>query len=865
MSQYSQKEKRTTYVFIFIFLLLAVSISAIGYVSYHNFKQQFRTQAERQLSSIAQLKVNQLAGWRLERLADAELLHQNQAFASLVQAYFKDPQDASARAQIQDWLESYKIYSENDRIRLLDAKGLTRLSIPQELPPISSVVASRIPQVLQSNQVTLVDFYRRGDDSQIRLSLLIPIVHALAGDQVLGVVSISIDPEKFLYPLIKEWPFESTTAETLLVRRDGNDVLFLNELRFQPDTAMNLRFPLEKTEILAVKSVLGQIDIVEGKDYRGGQVLGALRAIPNSPWFMVARIDITEVYAPLSTRLWQTFGMIGMAIIVAGTGLTTIWRRQRRLYYRNQAEAEKLARENELQLNEAQVIARMGSYRFDFSTGKWKSSEVLDKVLGIDKNYDRSIESWAALIHADDRHFMTDYFANEVIGNRTRFDHEYRIVRHDDHVERWVHGLGELEFDAENKLVSMLGTIQDITGSKRAEEVISKSEEKYRRVVETAFEGIIFLDGDTRMTFVNNQMAFMLGYTVEEMLGQKLESFLDENQLRDHHLQMKENAFEMKDVYEQCFKRKDGGKHWTLMSPRAIFDSDGNLEGFFGMITDINERKIAEQQLTEYAGRLEEMVDDRTRELRDAQEQLVRQERLALLGQVAGSIGHELRNPLGVISNAIYFLKMAQPNASEKVKEYLTIIEKEARTSDKIITDLLDFARHRSVDRESVPVADLIHEMFERFPAPLSVTVTLDIPPELPKIFVDPHNLVQILGNLTVNACQAMPKGGQLSIACRKSSTIKEQASISSDSLITDPSTAPITNNWVLMSVKDSGTGISVENMPKLFEPLFTTKTKGIGLGLAVSRKLIEANGGRIEVESEVGLGSTFTLWLPVD
>ena len=857
MSQYDQKEKRTLFVFIFIFLLLAAGISASGYVSYHNFEQQFRTQAEKQLSSIAQLKVNQLAGWRVERLADAELLHQNQAFASLVQAYFKDPQDASARAQLQNCLESYKIYSEYDRIRLLDADGLTRLSIPQELPPISSVVASRIPQVLQSKQVTLVDFYRRENDSQIRLSLLIPIVYALTGDQVLGVVSISIDPEIFLYPLIKEWPSESATAETLFVRRDGNDVLFLNELRFQPDTAMNLRFPLDQTEILAVKAVLGQTDIVEGKDYRGEQVFGALRAIPDSPWFMVARMDSAEVYALLNTRLWQTFGMIGMAIFVAGTSLIAIWRRQRLLYYRDQAEAEKLARENELQLNEAQIIARMGSYRFDFSTGKWKSSDVLDKVLGIDKNYDRSIESWSALIHADDRHFMTDYFANEVIGNRTRFDHEYRIVRHDDHVVRWVHGLGELEFDAEDKLVFMLGTIQDITGSKRAEEVISKSEEKYRRVIETAFEGIIFLDADTCMTFVNNQMAFMLGYTVEEMLGQKLESFLDENQLRDHQLQMKENAFEMKDVYEQCFKRKDGGKHWTLMSPRAIFDSDGNLEGFFGMITDINERKIAEQQLTEYTGRLEEMVDDRTRELRDAQEQLMRQERLALLGQVAGSIGHELRNPLGVISNAIYFLKMSQPNASEKVKEYLTIIEKEARTSDKIITDLLDFARHRSVDRESVPVADLIHEMFERFPAPLSVTVTLDIPPELPKIFVDPHNLVQILGNLTVNACQAMPKGGQLSIACR-------QASISSDPLITEPSTAPSTNNWVLMTIKDSGMGIPVENMPKLFEPLFTTKTKGIGLGLAVSRKLIEANGGYIEVESEAGLGSTFTLWLPV-
>ena len=234
-------------------------------------------------------------------------------------------------------------------------------------------------------------------------------------------------------------------------------------------------------------------------------------------------------------------------------------------------------------------------------------------------------------------------------------------------------------------------------------------------------------------------------------------------------------------------------------------------------------------------------MEERTRELREAQEQLVRQERLATLGQLAGSIGHELRNPLGVISNAVYFLKMTQPDASEKVKEYLDIIEKETRTSDKIVTDLLDFTRIKSLDRQPVSVSELVRPNPGALPGAESVKVALEIPADLPQIYADPQHMIQVLGNLVSNACQAMV-----------------QQRVTNGRKLTISATAQ--GDMMKIDVQDTGVGIPPENMKKLFEPLFTTKTKGIGLGLAVSRKLIEANGGRIEVESEPGKGSTFTV-----
>jgi signal transduction histidine kinase len=293
----------------------------------------------------------------------------------------------------------------------------------------------------------------------------------------------------------------------------------------------------------------------------------------------------------------------------------------------------------------------------------------------------------------------------------------------------------------------------------------------------------------------------------------------------------------------------------ALKDNRELETSRTVSDPMYDEISSLNNELVTMQR--ELAGKnaeLEQRIEERMHELRDAQERLVRHEKLAVLGQMASSIGHELRNPLSIINSSIYYLKLVQPDAD--VKKHLGIIEQEVRTSDKIITDLLDFARVKSVDCEPVSVSDLIRQTLERFPAPANVEVTLDIPADLPRAYVDVRQMIQVLGNLTVNACQAMKDGGKLSVISRQSSGKAGPLITYNSSLITD--------HWLLITVCDTGVGIPPENMKKLFEPLFTTKITGIGLGLAVSQKLTEANGGRIEVESEAGVGSTFTVWLPV-
>jgi PAS domain S-box-containing protein len=257
---------------------------------------------------------------------------------------------------------------------------------------------------------------------------------------------------------------------------------------------------------------------------------------------------------------------------------------------------------------------------------------------------------------------------------------------------------------------------------------------------------------------------------------------------------------------------------------------------------EIAERVRAEEELRAYRDQLEELVEKRTGELREAQERLIRQEKLAVLGQLAGGVGHELRNPLGAIKNAAYYLNMVLEDADAETQEMLEVLDKEVGTAEKIISSLLDYARARPPTRRKVDLNAVVRETLARTPLPDAppVEVALELDEDLPLILADPDQLFQVLGNIVRNGIQAMPGGGRLAVT-----------------------TAVESPEWVTVAVADTGAGIPEENLNKIFEPLFTTRAKGIGLGLAVVKTLVEGHGGTIGVESQVGEGSTFTVRLP--
>jgi PAS domain S-box-containing protein len=332
---------------LLIFALLSLGIVAGGAFYYRHYERQFRAEAEQELSAIAELKVGELAQYRKERLEDAVIFFNNAAFSRLVRRFFDHPEDADAQLQIQEWTDKLMVTDQYDLVRLLDAQGVSRLSSPTEAPPLSSVVLQRIPEILRSGQVTFQDFHRNEHDRRVYLDILIPFFDEQDARRPLGVFYLRINPEKYLYPFIQRWPVPSQTAETLLFRRDGNDALFLNELRFRTNTALNLRVPLGNTNAPAVKAILGEKGIVEGVDYRGDPVLAALQAVPDSPWFLEARMDTAEVFAPMRARLWQVLVMICVLLFGSWACLGLVWRQQQARFYQAQYESAEALRRSE--------------------------------------------------------------------------------------------------------------------------------------------------------------------------------------------------------------------------------------------------------------------------------------------------------------------------------------------------------------------------------------------------------------------------------------------------------------------------------------------------------------------------------------
>ena len=382
----------------------------------------------------------------------------------------------------------------------------------------------------------------------------------------------------------------------------------------------------------------------------------------------------------------------------------------------------------------------------------------------------------------------------------------------------------------------------DITDIRCVQNALMESEMKYRQLVDVAQEGIWAFDNSYCTVFANPRMAQMLGYSERELVGKNLREILfspsdkKTKQLLTQHSDKKSN----KRVLEYKLKRKDGSWVYAGLVVSPFKDDNGKVVGTLALVSDITYSKVLERKVDDYSSHLKSMVDLRTVQLKDANERLVKSERLAAIGELAGMVGHDLRNPLAGIKNATYILKKRGNTISEnQARETLEIIEKAIDHSDKIISDLLEYAREMRLDITESTISTLVNAAIQMITVPDRVQILNHVNDET-TIRVDADKIMRIFINLIKNAIDAIPQRGTIEInSCRMKDCIK-------------------------IAFTDTGTGIPEDTLPKIFTPLFTTKAQGMGFGLAICKRIIEAHGGTIAIKTEVNKGTTFTVVLPI-
>ena len=808
---------------------------------YDTQREQARARVGAELGAIARLKVEQIVAWRFERLGDAGTLADSPLFIRSVARWLANPRGRLPEETLA-LLSAMRYHYKYDDILLVDPAARVRLSLAGASRTLHADAALAVQASLRDGRPRFADFHENGE-GYAHLCVVAPL-RVGRGDtsRPVGAVILVSDPRVYLYPLIQSWPIPSETAETLLVRRDGDEVLYLNDLRHRPNTSLRLRIPVSQSDVPAVRAVLGAEGIFEGVDYRGERALSALRAIPNSPWFMVAKIDAAEAYAGWRLRAWLILALMLALVVSLGAGGFVVWQRREKAHYRLLYQVEAAQRRSEarhrvtLQSIGDGVIVTDAEGRVELLnpvaealtgwTGEEACGRPLDEVFRIvSEETGQSVESPAERVVREGR----------VVGLA---NHTLLLAR--DGARRPVADSGAPVRGEDAGIVGVVLVFRDQTDERAAQRALRESELRYHTLADSG-QALIWTSGlDKRCTYFNEPWLRFTGRTLEQELGDGWAEGVHPEDL-DRCLQGYTAAFDRRERFsmEYRLRHTSGEYRWILDDGAPRFDSQGTFLGYIGHCLDITERKRVES------------------ERERLQAQLLQAQKMEAVGRLAGGIAHDFNNLLMGILNYTELAEEALP-AEHPARAFLTEIRADAERSANLTRQLLGFARRQTAAPRVLDLNETVAGMLRLLRRLIGEDIDLAWLPGggLGRVKIDPSQVDQILANLAVNARDAIRGPGRITIET-------ENSVIDAASCAQRPDFS--VGAYVCLAVSDTGHGMDAATQARLFEPYFTTKElgQGTGLGLATVYGIVKQNGGFINVYSEPGRGTTFRIYLP--
>jgi PAS domain S-box-containing protein len=873
-------------ILLLVFIILATGILGSGYLFSQNQQKQFRGRVEAELGTIAALKIRELKEWRQERRADALVFFKNSAFSNLVRQFLQQPEKMEARLNLEIWLEKVKQMPQYQRISIFNTSGFEVLSIPRRLGPESQQRNQDVSRAVTTRQVAFLDLAREDPGLPPYLTIVVPILAGPDWNDVLAVLTVEIDPEKYLYPLIRNWPTVSQTGETLIVRRDGDGVLFLSNLRFKKDAALNLRFPLSQSDIPAVKAVQGKVGIVEGIDYRDKKVVAAIQPVPDSPWFLIACLDQDEITQPLRERLYGMAGLLCTLLLSAGAMVGLIWRNQRAHFYRLQYEAARAVEESEKRLRVIFESSKDGILVVDVETKAFVIvNAAICRMLGY--SHDELLTMQISDIHpAADLPTIIEQFERQARGEIFPLVN-IPMLRKDRSIFYADINATPIQLGGQT---CMLGDFRDITDRMQAEMRIQHLNRVLRTIRNVNQLIVAASSVDELIQNACTELADQKSYTSAIIV------LTDENDLPFAHAEAGEGV-DFRPLIVQiergiapscCTAARDTKGVYLIrgrdtfcetcpvgtvcVSPQKMstcLEHQGKIYGYLAVSVDMNIAMDEEEEnlFLELAGDLAyslhnmEVKRDMLRaeeEKKKLEVQFIQSQKMEAVGQLAGGVAHDFNNLLSIIIGYVTLLR-EEMTTSESSEEAVTEIYDAAIRASNLTRQLLAFSRKQVLEMQTIDVNEVIgnFEKLLRRTIGEDIQMHLNLMSEPGLVKADESQIEQILLNLAVNARDAMPDGGLLTI---------ETAHVVFDETYAASKAGTRTGPHVMIAVSDSGSGMDRETQARIFEPFFTTKAlgKGTGLGLSTVYGVVKQHGGNIWVYSEAGQGTTFKIYLPL-
>jgi PAS domain S-box-containing protein len=832
---------------VIIFLCFSAAIILSGVLFYKSQRRRIFIQNEKELTAIASLKVGQIEQWRKERFGVAAVIRDNEPLINRIKQYYRDENQSEIKTELTKWLESLCREYDFGGALLIDTTLKVRLSLfPSDTVAGDSIIGG-IKAVMKNCTLLLTDLHKTNCLSYVHLDMVIPLIKGMNKNRKpFGVLILRIDPRKNLYPIIQSWPIPSKSSETLLLRKDGDSVLYLNELRHRRNTALNLRLPASDKHLLGSMAVNGQKGLYEGIDYRNIPVIGYLTGIPGTSWFMVAKTDKEEILVPMRRYLILSVIIILLLILInASVFIFWIWNQRVRSY--------RMQLLNEITIRESQkkLIDSEERYRNIFNA-------LIEGFCMIEMVYDpenkpvdyRFLEVNSAFEKQSGLHDVKGKLMRELVpdieeywfeifgkvaltGEQVQFENEARALN------KWFEVRASRLEDPESKKVVIY--FNDITHRKLGEILLRESEDKFKYIFDHSVVGksITLPTGELH---VNKTFCDMLGYSIEELEKTNLQDIThpEDNELTLKVINSLLSGEKEAVRFIKRYLHKNGSIVWADVGTALRRDDKGNPLYFMTAVNNITDRIRAEEALHILNEELEQRVTQRTEQLQAANKELE---------AFSYSVSHDLRAPLRAINSYTNILIEEYENKlDEEGKRLCGIISSGAMQMGGLIDDLLSFSRigRSTLNLSLIDMNKMVRIIMKEMISPNETDKIKIHIGRLQKTYGDIPLFGQVWKNLISNAIKYSSKNARPEISI--GSQVKE--------------------NTIIYHIKDNGVGFDMQYTHKLFgvfQRLHSeSEFEGNGVGLAIVQRIVVKHGGLVWAKGEVGKGAVFYFSLPL-